>query len=98
MMRSLTVAVEFETPHARLIPRPGQRKTLKVTTPTRSMVTRCFVFTPFMGIGSEVCAAVVSGRRGVGVELKESYYRQAVRNVAAAAHATPTEQGTLIHV
>lgn len=39
------------------------------------------VFTPFMGVGSEVYGAVTNGRRGVGAELKESYYRQAVRNL-----------------
>lgn len=44
------------------------------------------VFTPFMGVGSEVYSAVVLGRRGVGVELKASYYRQAVKNVMAAMH------------
>lgn len=43
------------------------------------------VLTPFMGVGSEVYAAVMQGRRGIGVELKPSYYRQAVRNVEAAA-------------
>ena len=43
------------------------------------------VITPFMGVGSEVYAAVQCGRRGVGIELKDSYYRQAVRNVEAAA-------------
>lgn len=42
------------------------------------------VFTPFMGVGSEVYQAVVMGRRGVGAELKPSYYRQAVKNLAAA--------------
>ena len=42
------------------------------------------VLTPFMGVGSEVYAAVVAGRRGVGVELKASYYRQAVKNLAEA--------------
>jgi hypothetical protein len=42
------------------------------------------VLTPFMGVGSEVYAAVRSGRRGIGVELKDSYFRQAVRNVAQA--------------
>jgi hypothetical protein len=45
------------------------------------------VLTPFMGVGSEVYGAVRQGRRGVGVELKASYYRQACRNVAAAAKA-----------
>lgn len=47
------------------------------------------VFTPFMGVGSEVYAAVTAGRRGVGVELKASYYRQAVLNVRDAASARP---------
>lgn len=41
------------------------------------------VFTPFMGIGSEVYQAVKMGRRGVGIELKESYYRCAVDNMDA---------------
>lgn len=40
------------------------------------------VITPFMGVGSEVYGAVKLGRRGVGVELKPSYYRQAVKNLA----------------
>ena len=43
------------------------------------------VFTPFMGVGSEVYSPVMLGRRGVGVELKPSYYRQAVKNVRMAA-------------
>lgn len=43
------------------------------------------VFTPFMGVGSEVYSPVMLGRRGVGAELKASYYRQAVKNVQAAA-------------
>lgn len=38
------------------------------------------VFTPFAGIGSEVYQALKMGRRGVGIELKESYYNQAVAN------------------
>jgi DNA modification methylase len=42
------------------------------------------VFTPFMGVGSEVYQAVVMGRRGIGAELKPSYYRQAVKNLASA--------------
>ena len=43
------------------------------------------VFTPFMGVGSEVYGAVIAGRRGIGTELKASYFRQAVKNVEAAA-------------
>ena len=43
------------------------------------------VVTPFMGVGSEVYAAIMLGRRGVGIELKASYYQQATRNLAHAA-------------
>lgn len=43
------------------------------------------ILTPFMGVGSEVYGAVCAGRRGIGIELKPSYYRQAVKNVQAAA-------------
>lgn len=39
------------------------------------------VLTPFMGVGSEVYCAVRGGRKGIGVELKASYFRQAVQNV-----------------
>lgn len=42
------------------------------------------VFTPFMGVGSEVYGAVCMGRKGMGVELKPSYYRQAVKNLELA--------------
>lgn len=41
------------------------------------------VYTPFMGVGSEVFAAVQMGRIGVGSELKPSYFAQALRNMAA---------------
>jgi DNA modification methylase len=39
------------------------------------------VLSPFAGIGSEVYTAVKLGRRGVGVELKPSYWRTAVANL-----------------
>ena len=42
------------------------------------------ILTPFMGVGSEVYGALINGRKGVGIELKESYYRQAVANLSAA--------------
>lgn len=45
------------------------------------------VFTPFAGVGSEVFESVRLGRLGMGVELKPSYYRQAVANLAALADA-----------
>jgi len=39
------------------------------------------VLTPFMGIGSEVHGAVSMGRKGIGIELKESYFKQAARTL-----------------
>lgn len=39
------------------------------------------VLSPFMGIGSEGFTAIKCGRRFIGTELKESYFRQAVRNL-----------------
>jgi len=45
------------------------------------------VLSPFMGVGSEVYGAVKAGRKGIGMELKPSYYRQAVANVATAVAA-----------
>lgn len=39
------------------------------------------VLTPFLGIGSEVYCAVEMGRKGVGIELKPSYFAQARRNI-----------------
>lgn len=38
------------------------------------------VFTPFMGIGSEVYQSILLNRYGIGIELKESYYDAAVKN------------------
>ena len=49
------------------------------------------VLTPFMGIGSEAYMAVKMGRRAVGVELKDSYYRQAVANVKEALNNQQTD-------
>lgn len=42
------------------------------------------VLTPFMGIGSEVYVALKTGRKAVGVELKESYFRVAKKNAKLA--------------
>lgn len=42
------------------------------------------VWTPFMGIGSEVYMAIKMGRRAIGVELKPSYYKLAERNIREA--------------
>ena len=50
------------------------------------------VLTPFMGVGSEVYSALCAGRRGIGIELKPSYYRQAEKNVASAYMGKPVEE------
>jgi len=39
------------------------------------------VFTPFMGVGSEVYAALKNNRRAIGIELKPSYYKQTLKNI-----------------
>lgn len=39
------------------------------------------VLTPFMGVGSEVYVALCLGRRAIGIELKETYYNQALKNI-----------------
>jgi DNA modification methylase len=39
------------------------------------------VLTPFMGVGSEVYSPVSMGRKGIGIELKDSYFKQAVMNL-----------------
>lgn len=53
------------------------------------------VFTPFMGVGSETYGAVCLNRRGIGVELKPSYYRQAVLNMVEARAGKSDAQGSL---
>jgi len=55
------------------------------------------ILSPFMGVGSEVFGAVAAGRRGMGIELKQSYYSQAEINVAEAVtlQRTGDPQGNL---
>ena len=55
------------------------------------------VLTPFAGVGSEVYAAVLNDRLGIGVELKPSYYRQMVKNVESAAAGRPVEQPSMFN-
>ena len=43
------------------------------------------VLTPFMGVGSEVFSPVSLGRKAIGIELKDSYYKQAIINLEHAA-------------
>lgn len=42
------------------------------------------ILTPFMGVGSEVFSPVSMGRKAIGIELKDSYYKQAVLNMKEA--------------
>lgn len=53
------------------------------------------ILTPFMGVGSEVFASVQLGRKAIGMELKPSYYRQALKNLAAV-DAPKSEQADLL--
>ncbi len=58
------------------------------------------VLTPFMGIGSEVCGALLNGRRALGMELKPSYFRVAKRNIAYVLKNghVPTQSALLLPV
>lgn len=50
------------------------------------------VLTPFMGVGSEVYGAVRLGRKGLGIELKESYYKQALKNLEQCSPIVETDK------
>lgn len=45
------------------------------------------VLSPFAGIGSEIYQAVKLGRKGIGIELKPSYFTVGVKNVKSAEHS-----------
>lgn len=50
------------------------------------------ILSPFGGVGSEPYQALVCGRRAVAVELKPSYYRQAIKNLNAAKFRSNSDQ------
>lgn len=50
------------------------------------------VLTPFMGVGSEVYSPVSMGRKAIGIELKDSYFIQAVRNMESVNERFKTEE------
>jgi len=54
------------------------------------------ILTPFMGVGSEVYAAVTMGRFGIGAELKPTYFEQAVRNMEAAKDLAFAKNASLL--
>lgn len=53
------------------------------------------VLTPFMGVGSEVYSPVSMGRKAIGIELKESYYNQAVKNLIGVENRFTDNQQSL---
>lgn len=53
------------------------------------------VFTPFMGVGSECYGALINGRKAIGIELKTAYYKQAIKNLDAAAVCNSDDQTIL---
>lgn len=53
------------------------------------------VLSPFMGVGSEVYGAVANNRRGVGIELKTSYFKQAIRNLESASNLADADTAPL---
>jgi len=53
------------------------------------------VFTPFMGVGSEVFSPVSLGRKAIGIELKDSYFKQAVLNLKEAEKRFKAKQKQL---
>lgn len=54
------------------------------------------VLTPYMGVGSEVYSPVSMGRKAIGIELKDSYYKQAILNLATVKNRfLKTEQQTI---
>lgn len=54
------------------------------------------VLTPFMGVGSEVFGAVNLGRNGIGIELKQSYFKQAVKNLKDVKTLKVNKQQSLL--
>ncbi len=53
------------------------------------------ILTPFMGCGTEVFSAVSMGRKAIGIELKDSYYKQAVLNLKEAKSRFDNEKKQL---
>jgi len=56
------------------------------------------ILTPFMGVGSEVYGAIKNKRKAVGIELKETYYRQALLNLEHATEDVGQQELCLIEI
>jgi len=53
------------------------------------------VLTPFLGVGSEAYGAIINGRKAIGIELKDTYFMQAVKNCDAASKGVAIEEPML---
>lgn len=56
------------------------------------------VLTPFMGVGSEVYSPVSMGRKAIGIELKDTYYKQALKNLKDVKTRFYSNQQTFLNV
>lgn len=56
------------------------------------------VFTPFMGVGSEVYSPVSLGRKAIGIELKDSYFKQAIQNMAEAKNRFVNDENKQVSI
>lgn len=54
------------------------------------------VLTPFMGVGSEVYSPVSLGRKAIGIELKDSYFKQAIQNMKLTGERFKESQLSLL--
>lgn len=54
------------------------------------------ILTPFAGVGSEVYKPVELGRKAIGIELKESYYKQMVKNLTNCTPILETDKQTTL--
>ena len=53
------------------------------------------ILTPFMGVGSEVYCALMNGRKGIGIELKKSYFKQSQKNIAQASQGRNIQESLI---
>ena len=53
------------------------------------------VLSPYAGVGSEIYGAVICGRKGIGVELKSSYFKQMVKNLEECPDQPKAEEADM---
>ena len=54
------------------------------------------VLSPFMGVGSEVFSPVSLGRKAIGIELKDTYFSQAVKNLKTVQDRFANEEAATL--